>query len=110
MNPRDVKDNYLLMIASRNESVTIGTTNVLVSQSKISSEQKAKIRMYTNTSIGGQVITLNFGNSVATAGNGIVLQPNQNVADSSDEGYECWQGTVNGIASAAGGTLAVFER
>lgn len=100
----------LILISSRNEQITIGTTSTNVSLSRISTEEKYNCRSYRNTSTGGQVITIVMGNQQAVAKNGIVLNPNETFSDSSGENYECWQGNINAISDLADGKLSVFER
>lgn len=100
----------LQLITSRNDQETVNITTTLISQSKISSEQKRKLIMLRNTSTGGQVITVNFGFTPAIQNKGIVLNPNEVMCDSSSEGYDCWQGTINAISDIADGKLTVFER
>ncbi len=56
-----------------------------------------------NTSTGGQVISIGFGNN-AVAGSGITLSPNEWVAFDSTTG--CPTQAVNVIASAANGSVA----
>jgi len=55
------------------------------------------------------VVTIGFGDVAVVAGAGIVLQPLQGYIESTNEGFECWQGTIQAIASAAA-TVAVNER
>lgn len=91
---------------SRNTAVTVGAAVTL-----ISSAQERKSIYLRNVSAGGQVISLSFSDTVdATAGEGIVLNPNDAVIDSTSEGYKCWNGKITAIASGAGGSLAILER
>lgn len=90
---------------TRNESVSVGTSNVLISNSNT----RRKVLYFKNTSTAAQIISVSYGD-VAVAGQGFVLQPNEYIIESMSEGYIVFQGTVNAISSAAGGTLAVQER
>ena len=83
---------------------TVGTSSV-----NVLPDQKRVLYSIVNSSTGGQVITLNLGR-VAVAGAGIVLAPGQAWVDSNGEGYECYQGPIQAIASGAGGAASVFAR
>ena len=85
-------------------TVTVGTTSI-----SILPDQKRRIYTVVNSSTGGQYITLNLGR-VAVAGAGIYLAPGQAWVDSNGEGYECFQGPIQAVASGAGGAVAVFSR
>lgn len=89
-----------------NTTVTVGTANTIVSYDK----ERIAFSL-RNTSTGGQVITVKIGTEGDTVANtGIVLNPNEIVTDSNSEGYPCWAGLIQAVSSAAGGTLAIFER
>lgn len=95
-------------MAARQTSVVVGTSNVLIADDHLSTTPRIEI-IFTNVSTAGQVISLAAG-TPAVAGTGIVLQPNQSYAASIDSAYPVYQGAWNAIASAAAGTLAIFER
>jgi hypothetical protein len=63
-----------------------------------------------NTSTGGQTITVCPGHPAAVANKGIVLAPGDKWVESTGEGFECFQGPVQAIASAAAGQISIFER
>jgi hypothetical protein len=91
---------------ARNEIVTVGATEVLISGKK-----NRKVIYLRNTSTAGQVITLAFDNINATvAGRGIILAPGEFTTESTTQGYKCWNGDIKAIASAAGATLSVMEQ
>lgn len=89
---------------SRNESITVGASNT-----EIAPARKRKV-IYIRNTHATNTLTVVFGSQSATAGAGIVLKPNEYLYDSNNAGYECWQGTILGIADAANTTVAVFER
>jgi hypothetical protein len=94
---------------TRNDSLTVGTSNVLVSQNKGAGVRTSVL--LRNNSTGGQTITLNFSDfEAAVSGYGVVLAVGQSLTDASSEGYICWQGNINAIASGAGAVLSVYER
>lgn len=91
----------------RDEAVAVGTDVVIVSPDMTTAERNALI--LTNTSTGGQVISLAFG-AEAKAGSGIVLSPGGFHSESKDAGFKPTNKSITAISSLAGGTLAVHER
>jgi hypothetical protein len=91
---------------ARNEIVTVGATQVVISPKK---ERKAiYIR---NTSAAAQIVTIAFDNiNAVVAGRGIVLSPGEYITESTNSGYKCWNGDIKAIANAAGATLAIMEQ
>lgn len=71
--------------------------------------QQRSAVIITNTSTGGQVITLAMGQE-AVAGAGIVLSVGGVYQDSRDGQYMPSNKQINAISSGAGGTVAVQER
>lgn len=61
----------------------------------------------TNTSVAA-VVTISKGDVAVVAGAGIVLQPKQSYLESTDSGFECWQGAVQAVSDVAG-TIAIVE-
>jgi len=90
---------------TRNEQITVGTTNV-----RVADERKRKVIYFKNTSTGTQVITVVFGRYTAEANKGVVLNVGESVIDSDSENYECFEGVITAISTAAGGKLSVYER
>jgi hypothetical protein len=89
-----------------NSSATIGTT-----QQEIAKEcyQQRSAILITNTSTGGQSISLAMGQE-AVAGVGIVLSQGGTYQDSRDGQYMPSNKQINAVSSLAGGTLAIQER
>ena len=48
--------------------------------------------------------------NAVVAGQGIILSPGEYITESTNSGYECWNGDIKAIASAAGATLAIMEQ
>ena len=95
----------------RNDSLTVGTSVVQVSQNMTGGTNHRVGINLRNSSTGGQTISLAFSdNQQAVANSGIVLAAGQNIADFDSEGYIAWQGNITAIASAAGATLSIYER
>jgi len=88
---------------SRNNSVSVGTSIVQVSEATRRSSFSIM-----NTGATTVYIYLSDTEGAAT-GSGIVLLPNAALTDSNGGDYKCWQGRISALSSGAGGTLAVFE-
>lgn len=91
----------------RDDVVSVGTSVTKISEDQTSATRSALI--LTNTSTGGQIISLGFGKE-AIAGSGIVLNPGGFHSESQDAGFKVTNKMITAVASAAGGTLAVHER
>lgn len=92
----------------RNDSVSVGTSAVVVSLEQSKPNQRNFI-LITNTSTSAQKITLAFG-AIAEAGKGIVLSPGGFHAEASDGTFYPTNEQITAISDGAGGTLAVSER
>jgi len=97
---------------ARNDNVTVGTSSTRIAEARqgSGSGQKRRVIVVRNISTAGQTVTVSLGLSQASANNGIVLKQNESFTDSSEAGYDCFQGTINAISDAAGATLAIMER
>ena len=92
----------------RNAAVSVGTTAVQIGLKLETGQRKSLV--ITNTSTGGQIITIATGESGVTALSGIVLYAGGSWSESLDSSFvpsnlEFWA-----IASAAGGKVAIQER
>lgn len=87
--------------------ITIGATGV-----KVADRDSTRKSIYIyNSSTGGQIITLLLSNTEAiSALKGIVLGPGMSFTDADSEGYECWEGQIWAISSAADGKISVYIR
>lgn len=84
--------------------MTVGTTMVTLCNAY------PRVMVYLRN-IGTNTITIVFGNQPVVAGGaGIVLKPNDYIIDGNDQGYECWQGQIQAIGDAVGGTINIYER
>lgn len=84
------------------------TSQTILPNAELSGRKLFSIR---NSSTGAQVITIYPANNRSvTALSGIVLSVGQTYVESNSEGFECWQGQVQAIASAIGGQVSIFER
>jgi hypothetical protein len=91
----------------RNATVTVQTSLTVISPPLMAGQMN--VRVFTNTSTSGQIISLSWGEE-ANAGQGIVLYPAGSWSESVDAKFFPSNEKVTAIASAAGGTLAVHER
>jgi hypothetical protein len=92
----------------RNVSVTVGTTNTVLSEARNTNIDRRKSIVITNTSTSAQVINVTFTDE-SGAGVGTNLNVGGYLALAEDLGYIPPQGRVNAISSAAGGTVAIWE-
>lgn len=95
---------------SRNEIVPVGTSNTSVCLASFM-EKPRKVLTIRNTSPNAtDIITVTMANTRSANNAGIVLRQFESFTDSTDSGYECWQGPVNAICATATGQISVFER
>lgn len=101
-----------MAVESNVGTVTVGTAVTQVLGNSLG--RRVAYYIY-NTSSGGQTIYIapTMG-TTAVAGSGIVLAPGAGYADSASDltplAYACYGGTVTAVSSAAGGTLAYWEK
>ena len=92
----------------RNVKLTIGTTSTEVSPER-NRQQEVIFRSIVNRSLGGQTITLSFGDE-AKDDYGIPLAPGGFYVESKDLGYTPTNLRINASSTLAGGILSVSER
>jgi hypothetical protein len=98
----------MVYLTPRDATITVGATSTELSPDIRSSGQRQAI-VITNTSTGGQVVTLAFGKD-AVASVGIVLYPTGAWAESIDSAFIPSNERITAIASAAAGTVTIHER
>lgn len=96
--------------ASRNEQVSVTTTQGKVADARNELKPRVSIVIRNTSPNQADIITVNFGFNTAVANQGMVLQQNESISDSSENGYQCWQGVVTAICATANGKLSIFER
>lgn len=89
--------------------LTVGTSVVEVLPDLGISGRKRKAFVLTNTSTGGQTITISMGNE-PTAGAGAVLYPGGSYTEFRDPSFIVFQRRITAIASGAGAKLSIQER
>jgi len=90
-----------------NKTLTVGTDQVEVSPDMTGS-QRSFIGI-TNTSTGGQIISLSFGQEAVSL-SGTVIYPGGKYSESTDAGYKPTNKQITAISNLAGGTIAIQER
>jgi len=96
---------------TRNEIVAVGTTAVEVARARQTELMPRKtIVIRNNSAAATSIITINLGLSVAVANAGIVLRQYESFSDSTESGYQAFQGTITAICADANGSLSIFER
>ena len=93
----------------RNTSILVGTDNVVLSESKNIFQCYRSFFNFTNTSTGGQVISITSTDE-AGAGSGVVIYPGGYYGESKSEGFYPTNERICAVSSLAGGTVAVSER
>jgi hypothetical protein len=101
-----VKGDYV--INALNSSATVGTSSVVVSEQKVTNNAERVRLILTNTSTGGQIISISAGQD-PVAGAGLQLSPGGSMGWEKQSSTPIQQLRVFAISSGAGGTLAVYE-
>lgn len=95
---------------TRDEIVAVGTTSIVVATARQFAQQKRKtITIRNNSSSSTSIITLVRGLKTATANAGIVLRQYESITDSSESGYDAYQGEWSAICADANGSLSISE-
>lgn len=95
---------------TRNDSVAVGTSSVVVSVPRQAGLVRKNIIIRNISTADADIITVALGANTAIAGFGLRLGKGDTWVDSTDAGYECFQGTITAICATANGVLAVTER
>lgn len=99
------QDKYYAAQTSSNSSVTISASSGIVTSARTGSLVRQQL-LIVNTSAAA-VVTITKGDVAAISGSGIILQPNGAYIESTDGGFVCWQGAVQGIGTGAGSVSVV---
>jgi hypothetical protein len=99
--------NFAAQQPAVQSAVTVGASSVEVLS--YGGNRARKVFVFTNSSTGAQTITLSFG-VPAVAGQGIPLKVGEKYGEAVGDGFDCYQGTINAIADAAGGQISVSAR
>jgi hypothetical protein len=105
--------NFSFKEITRNESLTVGTSAVTVSDSRQENNQNLrKVITVRNISPNDtDIISVFLSDSEIPSNNkGIVLRQYESFTDSADSGYIPFQGKISAICATANGVLSVFER
>jgi len=88
-----------------NSAVVVGASSVQVLE-----PMEHTVFSICNVSTAGQVIWLAFGMHAAVVGSGVKLGVGQAWVESDSEGFRSYRGTIQAIADAAGGAVAIMAR
>lgn len=91
-------------------TVSVSATSTTVSTSRLNLPRRTSFFLVPLTA--GVTVTVTKGDGAAVANAGIVLIQNQAYLESDSEGFLCWQGAIQAIASGNGSVavVEVFER
>jgi hypothetical protein len=95
---------------TRNEKVAQGLTSAVVCQARQEATKRTTFIIRNVSSADADVITLGLGFRSVVAENGIVLKKGEHYSESTDNGFQCWQGEISAICATANGQLSIFER
>lgn len=90
-----------------NSKAVVGTTSTKIRPPLLTGQRTAIT--VTNTSTGGQIITLAWGGAAKSL-EGAVLYPGGNWSESRDPAFDPSTEDIWAISSAASGALAIHER
>lgn len=107
-------DNYGLIGApqeqTRNESIAVGVASVEIAPNRTAQNPRKAIVVRNISDDPTKIISINQGYGAAVVNRGVVLKQYESYTDSTETGYECYQGTIKAICAVAAGALAIFER
>lgn len=95
---------------TRNDSVSVTTANTIVCFARNGLLPRKVVTIRNISPNATDTITVNFGEQQTQSNTGVILRQYESVTDSSEAGYECWQGTISSKCATATGVLSVFER
>ena len=91
----------VIQVGTQNTSFVTGATSAQAVSDDRGGQLVRSSFVITNTSAAA-VITVNKGDVAAVQGEGIRLNPSEKYGESTDSGFECWQGAVQIISDVAG--------
>jgi len=91
---------------TRNATITLAATTTLISQAVYRPIKRSQI-IITNTDAAA-TIAVQKGSGAAVLGKGIILPPNAVYIESTDSGFQCWQGEFSAVSSGAT-TISIVE-
>jgi len=98
---------FQLQEPTRNESVSVATTNTVIAEARIQDVPRRVIVVRNN---GDTNLTCNLGQQAAVSNNGILLKPGESFSDSSESGYQCHQGIITAISETSANNVSIMER
>lgn len=95
---------------TRNESVAVGVSSIVISSARQGALPRKSIAIRNISPNAADIITVNFGQQQAVANAGVVLRQNELTTDSDAGNYQTFQGVITAICATANGLLAIYER
>ena len=95
---------------ARNDKLAVGTSSVIIADARNLQNPRKAILVRNTSDDPTKIITISLGLTKATAETGIVLRQNESFSDSTESGYECFQGTISGICAVIDGQVSIMER
>ena len=99
----------MVQYSHRNGQLTVTTTSIPVLDNLVQGQTRV-VYVISNISTGGQIITLAFGDTAAVAGYGLTLNPGNSWTETIESTFVPTNEKTNIISSAAGATVAIYER
>jgi len=101
---------FQLQEPTRNDKIAVGVVSSVIAEARNQDNKRKTIVVRNTSDADAKIITVHLGQGSAVADTGIVLRRNESFTDSSETGYECWNGVITAICAAADGQLSIFER
>ena len=95
---------------TRNEQVDVIATSSIIAEARNELNARKVISIRNTSTAEVDIITINLGFNEATSNNGIVLKMGESFTDTSETGYNAYQGSISAICATANGKLSIFER
>jgi len=95
---------------TRNETVSVNTSSSVVSESRNEDNPRKDIILRNTSDDVADIISLNIGFAIATAGEGIILRKDESLSFSSETGYSCPNNVISAVCATENGKLSIFER
>lgn len=92
---------------ARNAAVSVSGTSTELCATRLGRSRRVALVLTPLTA--GVTVSISFGDQAAILNQGMILNQSQPYAEADSEGFNCWQGAIQAIASGAG-SVAVLER
>jgi len=96
--------------ATRNETVDVIASSGVVSEARNEHNFRKDLILRNTSPTIADIISLNIGFAIATAGEGVILRKDESISFSSETGYQCPNNVISAVCTTANGKLSIFER